>query len=98
MTKPTVSVVYPIITGPDWMETDPPVLVAGVSKKAVFSALREHGYRVMHVGGNIDVDVVAKEDLDISRKQRTPREEDVWDGLRDAEDVHRWYVTVHPKR
>lgn len=57
------SIIFPVVCGRDFMEAAPPFAIESESKKAVFHALRERGYRVMHKGGLFDEGTTTKEEL-----------------------------------
>jgi len=95
------AIVYPIVTGSDWMEPDPPIALGRDSKAAAIRALRKAGYRIMWIGGLHERHTKTAEELRCSHAGSTDvaeREREIVQGLPDEEEVAVYIITVWPKK
>jgi hypothetical protein len=95
------AIVYPIVTGKDYCEPDPPLPLDRASKAAAVRALHDSGYRVMWVGGLFDVTTTTAEELRDARSDTTrvsERERELGYELPDEAEIVKYLVTVYPSR
>jgi len=94
------AIVYPIITGKDFCEPDPPLPLDRASKAAAVRALHKRGYRIMWSGGLFDVATTTAEELRDSRESIASvaeQEKELGYELPDGAEVVEYLVTVYPR-
>jgi len=94
------AIVYPVFTGKDWLEPEPPIALEKDTKAAAIRALRERGYRIMWRGGLFDVLSTTTEELwastagapDVIKRQR-----ELACRLPDGTEITKYVISVWPK-
>jgi hypothetical protein len=94
------AIVYPIVTGRDWCEPDPPIPLDHESKASAIRALREHGYRIMWRGGCHDIGTITAQNLRDSRVSHGAvrrKEQELARRLSPGEIIRAYSITVWPR-
>jgi len=94
------AIVYPIVTGKDWCEPDPPLPLDRASKASAVRALHRRGYRIIWSGGLFDVATTTAEELRDSRESIASvaeQEKELGYELPDGAEIVTYLVTVYPK-
>ena len=96
------AIVYPIISGDDWCEPAPPIMIDRASKAAAIRALRERGYRIMWRGGLHEKNIFTAEDLRRSsgggNAAVMEAERRIGYALPDEAEIDAFVISVWPER
>jgi hypothetical protein len=97
----TKAIVYPILTGDDWLNPEPPLPLERDSKAAAIRALRDEGYRIIWSGGLFDVLTTSAQELCCGRGDNPrviSRERAIGSQLPEDAEITKYVVSVWPTK